>query len=127
MKHPYIISIPFMNHSCDTDAHRAQFLQLIRRAGAKRIFLCMSRYMQDSEARRNALALLKVNIAYFKENGVDEVGTWFTGMGHGGQLDHESAEERSDFPRVVGFGGAVCDDTFAERHTNKHNSHNCLR
>ncbi|MGM9624626.1 MAG: hypothetical protein ACI3XM_02845, partial [Eubacteriales bacterium] len=72
----------------------------------------MSRYMQDSEARRNALALLKVNIAYFKENGVKEVGTWFSAMGHGGPLDHEDAEERSDFPRVVGFGGAVCDDTF---------------
>ena len=39
MKTDYKISVPFMNASCDTDAHRAQFLDMIRRIGARRVFL----------------------------------------------------------------------------------------
>ena len=111
--HPnYKISVPFMNHTCDTDEHRAQYLSLVRRMGARRVFLCMPRPFTDSPARAAALELLKINAAYFKEHGVEEVGTWFTAMGHGGALDHESGEERTDYPRLVGFSGEVCDDTF---------------
>ncbi|MBQ8578392.1 MAG: hypothetical protein IJ449_10590 [Clostridia bacterium] len=109
----YHISVPVMNHSCDTDEHRAQFLAQFKRAGVYRVFLCMDRYFTDSPAKRAALELLKTNIAYFKENGIAEVGTWFTAMGHGGTLDHESGnEDRTDYPRVVGFSGGVCDDSF---------------
>ena len=108
----YKISVPFMNHTCDTDEHRAQYLSLVRRMGARRVFLCMPRPFTDSPERAAALELLKINAAYFKENGVEEVGTWFTAMGHGGALDHESGEERTDYPRLVGFSGGICDDTF---------------
>lgn len=108
----YKISVPFMNHTCDTDEHRAQYLSLVRRMGARRVFLCMPRPFTDSPERAAALELLKINAAFFKKNGVEEVGTWFTAMGHGGQLDHESGEERTDFPRLVGFSGGICDDTF---------------
>ena len=108
----YKISVPFMNHTCDSDAHRAQYLELVRRMGARRVFLCMPRPFTDSPERRAALELLAVNAAFFKANGIEEVGTWFTGMGHGGILDHESIEERTDYPRLVGFNGGICDDTF---------------
>jgi hypothetical protein len=76
----YKISVPFMNHTCDTDEHRAQYLELVRRMGARRVFLCMPRPFTDSPERREALELLKVNAAFFKANGIEEVGTWFTGM-----------------------------------------------
>ncbi len=112
MNADYKISVPFMNHTCDTDEHRAQYLALVRRMGARRVFLCMPRPFTDSPERAAALELLKINAAYFKAAGIEEVGTWFTGMGHGGQLDHESGEERTDYPRLVGFSGGVCDDTF---------------
>jgi len=112
MKRDYKISVPFMNHTCDTDEHRAQYLELVRRMGARRVFLCMPRPFTDSPERAAALDLLKTNAAYFKAAGIEEVGTWFTGMGHGGALDHESGEERTDYPRLVGFSGGVCDDTF---------------
>lgn len=112
MSHDYKISVPFMNHTCDTDEHRAQYLALVKRMGARRVFLVMHRPFTDSPARREALELLKINTAFFKENGIEEVGTWFTGMGHGAQLDHESEELRTEYPRLVGFSGGVCDDTF---------------
>ena len=112
MKTDYKISVPFMNASCDTDAHRAQFLDMIRRIGARRVFLVMPRHLTDSPARRASLALLKKNIAFFKDNGIEEVGTWFTAMGHGGPLDHEDGETFPPFRRLVGFFGTVLDDTF---------------
>ena len=112
MNSNYKISVPFMNHTCDTDAHRAQYLELVRRMGARRVFLCMPRFFTDCPERAAALALLKVNAKFFKDNGIEEVGTWFTGMGHGGALDHESGEKRADYPRLVGFNGGICDDTF---------------
>ncbi len=109
---PYRIFAPVMNRSCDTEEHRAQFLSMFRRAGITRVFLVMERYFSDTPARRAALELLKTNVAYFHANGIPEFGAWFTGMGHGAPLDHEGAEERPDFPRLVGFGGGICDDTF---------------
>ena len=57
MKQDYKISLPFMNHTCDTDKHREQYLGLIRRMDAKRIFLCMPRILRDSPARSAALEL----------------------------------------------------------------------
>ena len=101
-----------MNASCDTDAHRAQFLDMVRRIGAERIFLVMPRFLTACPAREEALALLRINAAYFKANGVAEVGTWFTGMGHGAPLDHESGEEFPNFRRLVHFGGSTLEDTF---------------
>ncbi len=101
-----------MNASCDTDAHRAQFLDMVRRIGAERIFLVMPRFLTACPAREEALALLRINAAYFKANGVAEVGTWFTGMGHGSPLDHESGEEFPNFRRLVHFGGSTLEDTF---------------
>lgn len=109
---PYRISVPIMNHSCDTDEHRAQFLEMVKRAGASRIFLVMERYFTESPAKKHALSLLKTNIRYLKENGIETVGTWFTGMGHGAPLDHEGTEIRADYTRLVSFSGEVCDDTF---------------
>lgn len=111
-KKGYKISVPFMNHTCDTDEHRAQYLDLVRRMGAERVFLCMPRIFKDCPERDASLELLRTNAAFFKKNGIPEVGTWFSPMGHGGRLDHESGEDRVDFPRLVGFGGGVCDDTF---------------
>ena len=108
----YKISVPIMNHICDTDLHREQYLELVKRMGAGRVFLCMPRFLSYSPERAVSLELLKTNVAFFKANGIGEVGTWFSAMGHGGKLDHESGEEKVDFPRLVGFGGDICDDTF---------------
>ncbi len=113
MSEHYKLSVPIMNHSCDTDEHRAQFLDMFRRAGVERVFLVMSRYLDPTAPQRaDALALLKNNVRYFHENGIAEVGTWFTSMGHGVELDHEEAFVGADFPRAVGFNGGVCDDSF---------------
>lgn len=112
MKKQYDISVPIMNHSFDTDTHRAELLQMIRDCGVRRVFLVMERYLSDSPARRAALELLKTNVAYLRAHGVMEIGAWYTGMGHGGALDHEGASDSADCPRLVGFGGGICDDTF---------------
>ncbi len=112
MNKQYKISVPIMNHSFDSDAHRAEFLEMIRACGVSRVFLVMERYLSDSPARAAALELLRTNVAYLRENGVAEIGAWYTGMGHGGALDHEGALESTDCPRLVGFGGGICDDTF---------------
>ncbi len=112
MRKQYKISTPIMNHSFDTDIHCSQLLKLCKDSGVTRVFLVMDRHLSDSPARKEALQLLRTNVAFLRENGIDEIGAWYTGMGHGGTLDHEGTLESADCPRLVGFGGGICEDTF---------------
>lgn len=110
MKRNYMISIPIMNGKC-TDETRADYAAELHRAGAGRVFLALPRYFGDTPARREELALLRVNIPYFTAQGFD-VGVWFSAVGHGGALEHEDSLNAGSFTRITGFQGAVCDDSF---------------
>ncbi len=111
MHRSYIVSVPLMNH-LSTEKNRPLYLQDLRRAGASRVFLCVSRYFGDSPQRQEAMALLRDNIQYYEAAGL-ETGVWLAAtLGHGGRLEHEEQLEEGTFTPIVGFSGSACEATF---------------
>lgn len=92
----YKISVPFMNKTIHK-GNREQYLALIKKAGASRIFLALEENVIPDT--------LKENIEFFKAHGY-EVGVWFNTTGHGFVFDHlVFQEEEAKFQQMVNVKG----------------------
>ncbi len=106
----YTVTVPIMRFGVNKQ-NRADFLTLLKRAEADRLLIATDD-TEDSQISEEALAELKENIAYFKENGLS-VAVWL-GMtiGHGGTLlNSQDRGEGSRFQRLVDLAGRDLYDT----------------
>ena len=71
----YKISVPVMCRNINEE-NREAYLAEIKRFDAERVFLAIGSYQMDEIKRADALAQLKENCKFFKNNGF-EVGAWF--------------------------------------------------
>ncbi len=106
-----MISIPIMNH-LSTEKTRGEYLRILREAGAGRVFLCPSNPFGDEEKAGPVFSLLRENLAFYRENGI-EPGVWIGGLGHGGALAHETEVRAGNYTKIRGLGnGGEAGDSF---------------
>ncbi len=84
---PTVINAPSYN--------RENVLSELKRAGAMRVLLAIGAIQYGTDNINNDLEILKRDIPYFRENGL-EVGIWFWGLMMGGT---------PPFTRITGFNG----------------------
>lgn len=94
----YKLSVPIMSSTVN-EGNRERYVELCRKAGVERIFVCNGSIMEPAPKS------LFENVAYFKSQGF-EVGVWTDTLGHGAVLDHvENAGETPDFSPIVDITG----------------------
>lgn len=92
----YKISVPLMNDTVFPH-NQEKYLQLVRRAGASRVFLAINDFSVPET--------LADNIAFFKQHGL-EVGVWLSTIGHGMLLTHcAEGMDEPEFPPIVNIEG----------------------
>ena len=98
----YKISVPVINQTL-TDGNKHDFLGLLKRAKADRVFLCSTAY--DSAHENPKTSKLNENIKFFKDNGF-EVGIWVDCIGHGATI-HGALDkgEKPKYQTLVDLNG----------------------
>ena len=81
----YKISVPVMCRNINEE-NREAYLAEIKRFDAERVFLAIGSYQMDEKKRADAMAQLKENCKFFKNNGF-EVGAWFWTFNVGASSD----------------------------------------
>jgi hypothetical protein len=82
----YKISVPVMCRNINEE-NREAYLAEIKRFDAERVFLAIGSYQMDEKKRADAMAQLKENCKFFKDNGF-EVGAWFWTFNVGASSDY---------------------------------------
>ena len=122
MSYQHILAVPIMNRQV-TKTTRENYLGKLRKIGAGRIWLAPERDLLFRDDREEDLRLLKENMAFFEEAGL-EVGIWIQTLGFGdpfnrysGKIARGWTQLRSVDGREIG-GDAFCpeDPAFAERY-----------
>ncbi len=70
----YKLAAPVMNWTLER-ADRVELLKLMRKMGVERVFLALSPYLLDEKLREREFALLRDNVRFFHDAGL-EVGSW---------------------------------------------------
>ena len=84
----FTTSIPVFSLQITTQKVREEFLAELKRAKADRVFLCANRYFTD-EAIEKECKILRENIKFFSDNGI-EAAVWVgSTIGHGVPLAHD--------------------------------------
>ena len=110
----YTVAIPVINRYGNREMDLEGTLRELRRAGAGRIWLCVSRGIEREEQLEDELRLLTLHREFFEAEGL-EVGVWLSSLGHGGALAHESGatqDRAKRYVKIVGLSGRSCDDSF---------------
>ena len=110
----YRVAIPVTNWYSNRQMDCEAVLAELRRAGARRVWLCTARGIEREERLREELALLEEHARFFEANGV-EAGAWLSSLGHGGTLAHDDASSlsrASRYVKLVGLSGGTCPDSF---------------
>lgn len=110
----YKVAVPITNRYNNRSMDCEATLKELQRAGAHRVWLCVSRGIEKEEELADQLVLLKKHRAFFEANGL-EVGVWMSSLGHGGGLiqdDNEGLARASLYQKMVGLSGETCEDSF---------------
>ncbi|MBE6553528.1 MAG: hypothetical protein E7666_04205 [Ruminococcaceae bacterium] len=107
----YKISVPIMNHSVN-ESTRGIYLEQLKAAKADRVFLCVVKFCQTDAEKDEFVSVLRENIQYFEQNGL-EAGVWIgTTIGHGVPLAGAGNKDFfSPAVRIVNLKGEALSDT----------------
>ena len=94
----YKLSVPIMSSTVNEN-NRERYVELCRKAGAQRVFLCNGSILAPIPDG------LRENVKYFKSQGF-EVGIWTDTVGHGAVLEHvETGGDLPVFSPIVNIKG----------------------
>jgi len=111
-----MLSVPIINR-LSTAETRPQYLKLLRRVHAGRVFLAPENPFRSPEEVEKTLSLLRENLEFYAYPAPGETGletaVWIGGLGHGGALAHEQAAITGHYTKLRGLSnGGEAGDSF---------------
>jgi len=98
------LTVPLMNSLYTTQEERNSVLAWLNRAKTQRVFLAVEWDLLFSEDRRDALRLLRENLHFFSDAGM-ECGVWLQAFGFGDPLPARGLEISRDFTKIRSLSG----------------------
>ena len=106
-----MISISVKNELSD-EKGREQFIRMIKKSGAGRVFLLPGRAFSDRSLMEKKCSKIKESIGFYRNYGL-EAGIWIGGFGHGGVLSDRNRVLTSGWTRIADLvSGETSDDSF---------------